>query len=127
MKYATDEFEIMDNLDDICFPALSLEGDEGVATMWETYLRPPTHEFLDFCTAHNMFSNGSHNRFCYSDIVQLKVTPRSKAARYDSAKNLEKAAMKVYTCIKSKSRNVNVGDIVQVGIVPQDSGKVDLS
>ncbi len=33
--------------------------------------------------------------------------------------------MKVYTCIKSKSRNVNVRDIVQVGIVLQDSGKMD--
>jgi hypothetical protein len=41
------------------------------------------------------------------------------------AENMNKAATKVYNQVKSKSGNVNVGDVVHIGIVPQDRGKVD--
>ena len=38
---------------------------------------------------------------------------------------MEKSANKVYNRVKSKSGNVKVGDVVQIGIVAQDRGKVD--
>ena len=38
---------------------------------------------------------------------------------------MNRAATRVYNRVKSNSGNVNVGDVVHIGIVPQDRGKVD--
>jgi hypothetical protein len=123
-RISNDKYEVMDDRDDICFSELSLDGDDGLCNLWGTYLKPPTKDFIDYCRGNRLF-DGGYNRATHSEDIGHEVTPRRKSARDTAADNMNKAATKVYNRVKSKSGNVKVGDVVHIGIVPQDRGKVD--
>ena len=121
---SNEKFEVMDDKDDICFAELWVDGDDGLANLWGTYLKPPTEDFIDYCEGNKLF-DGGYNRATHSEDDGHEVTPRRKVARDAAAMNMNKAATKVYNRVKSRSGNVTVGDVVHIGIVPQDRGKVD--
>ncbi len=41
VKISSDEFEVMDNYDDICFASLTLSNPDSVEIIWETDMRAP--------------------------------------------------------------------------------------
>jgi len=123
-KVSKEKYEVMDDRDDICFAELLVDGDEGLKNLWGTYLKTPTDEFHDYCVGNRLF-HGGYNRATHSEDGAHKVTPRRKIARDTAADNMNRTATKIYNRVKSKSGNVTVGDVVHIGIVPQDRGKVD--
>jgi len=124
-RIAKTQFEVIDDYDDICFASLDLEGDDGLANLWGTYIKPPTDEFVDYCKEHRLFSSGAHSR--HNDKYLHKVSPKRKAAHDKAAENMEKAARNVIKRVKSKNmRIIGIGDVVQIPLVPQDRAKLDL-
>jgi hypothetical protein len=127
-RISNDKYEVMDDKDDICFAELSLDnGDDGLPNLWGTYLKIPTTEFVQYCIENNVLDDGYNRATNSADTANLhEVTPRCKMARGVAADNMYKSANKVYNRVKSKSNgNVIVGDVVHIGIAPQDRGKVD--
>jgi hypothetical protein len=47
-KVSNDKYEVMDDRDYICFAELLVDGDDGLANLWGTYLKPPTKDFIDY-------------------------------------------------------------------------------
>jgi hypothetical protein len=121
VKISNDEYEVMDDNDDICLASLTLSGPDSVESTWGTNMKPPNDAFLSHCKDNNLFCDGAHSRKIAGMVHD--VTPRCKASQEQAAKNMETSAKKVYNRVKSKSGNVNVGDVVHIPLVQQDRAK----
>jgi hypothetical protein len=120
IKISNEQYEVMDDGDDVCLANLYADGDEGIENIWGMYVRPPTQAFVDHCKVNSLFVRDR------MDGSGHEVTPRRGAARERAAQNLEKRASKVFQRVKSKcSGIVKKGDVVQIPLVPQDRGKTD--
>jgi hypothetical protein len=122
---SNEKYEVMDDQDDICFAELLVGGDDGLANIWGTYVKTPSNKFCDYCRGNKLFVGGYNRATNSSTVEDHDCTPRRKIARDAAANHMNRAATRVYNRVKLNSGNVNVGDVVHIGIVPQDRGKVD--
>ena len=73
VKVSNTEYEIMDDNDDICFATLQMDGDDGLESIWGTFMKFSDDDFIDYCKDHNLFADGKYNRideddFCFSSL-----------------------------------------------------------
>ncbi len=122
VKISNDGYEVMDDYDDICFASLTLKGPDSIESVWGMGMKPPNDEFISHCKYNHLFCDGAHSRKVPG--LSHDVTPRCKASREQAANNMEKSATKVYNRVKSKSGNVNMGDVVHIPLVQQDRAKI---